>query len=138
MIVKEYNYLPEGAKKVRNQVFVIEQGFIEEFDDIDNIATHLVMYEMENPVSTCRIYFNNSKQAFVIGRIAVIKEYRGQNIGARILNEAENYIRQHNGKSASLSAQVRVVTFYEKQGYQKQGMIYLDENVPHIWMKKNL
>lgn len=59
MIVKEYDYLPEDAIKIRNEVFVKEQGFNNEFDDIDNIAKHLLVYENEQPVSTCRIQFNN-------------------------------------------------------------------------------
>ena len=96
------------------------------------------MYEKEQPVSTCRIYFNIEKQSFVIGRIAVVKEWRGKNIGTKIINIAEDSIKTDGGKSAMLSAQVRVAEFYEKQGYKKQGKAYLDEACPHIWMKKNL
>jgi predicted GNAT family N-acyltransferase len=138
MIIKEYNDLPEEARKIRNEVFVKEQGFIEEFDKIDDVAKHMVMYEKEQPISTCRIYFNNKKQSFVVGRIAVVKEWRGKNIGARMLKSAEDTIRRDGGTSIVLSAQVRVVEFYEKQGYKKQGVVYLDEECPHIWMKKNL
>jgi hypothetical protein len=74
MIIKEYNYLPEEARKIRTEVFVKEQRFVEEFDEIDNIAKHMVLYEREQPISTCRIYFDIKKQSFVIGRIAVVKE----------------------------------------------------------------
>lgn len=28
MIIKDYNYLPEEAKKIRSEVFVKEQGFM--------------------------------------------------------------------------------------------------------------
>lgn len=138
MTIKEYNYLPEEAKKIRSEVFVKEQGFVEEFDEIDGIAKHMVIYESEQPISTCRIYFNSEKQSFVIGRIAVVKEWRGKNIGAKIINVAEESIKRDGGKSVMLSAQVRVAEFYEKQGYKKQGKAYLDEDCPHIWMKKNL
>lgn len=55
-----------------------------------------------------------------------------------MLDAAEDNIRRDGGKSVMLSAQVRVGGFYEKQGYKKQGMVYLDEDCPHIWMKKNL
>jgi predicted GNAT family N-acyltransferase len=138
MTIKEYNHLPEESKKIRSEVFVKEQGFVEEFDEIDGIAKHMVIYESEQPISTCRIYFNIKKQSFVIGRIAVLREWRGKNIGAIILNAAEDNIRRDGGKSVMLSAQVRVAEFYEKQGYKKQGKAYLDEDCPHIWMKKNL
>jgi predicted GNAT family N-acyltransferase len=138
MIIKEYNYLPEEARQIRNEVFVKEQGFVGEFDEIDNIARHIVIYEKKQPISTCRIYLNIKKQSFVIGRIAVVKEWRGKNIGTIMLDVAEDNIRRDGGKSVILSAQVRVGGFYEKQGYKKQGMVYLDEDCSHIWMKKNL
>ena len=138
MIIKKYNYLPEEAREIRSEVFVNEQGFLDEFDDIDGIAKHMIIYEQEQPISTCRIYFSTKNQSYVIGRIAVIKEWRGKNIGASMLKAAEDNIRQLGGKSAMLSAQVRAKGFYEKQGYNMQGIAYLDEECPHIWMRKNL
>jgi predicted GNAT family N-acyltransferase len=54
-----------------------------------------------------------------------------------MLRAAEDNIKQNGGKSAMLSAQVRVGEFYEKQGYKKQGAAYLDEDCQYIWMKKN-
>ncbi len=138
MIIKDYNYLPEEAKKIRSEVFVKEQGFYDEYDEFDDIAKHMVMYSNEEPISTCRIYYNSEKESYIIGRVAVLKEWRGKNIGRRILNAAEEYIRENGGKSVMLSGQVRVAGFYEKLGYIKQGETYLDEGCPHIWMKKNL
>ena len=138
MIIKDYNYLPEEAKKIRSEVFVKEQGFYDEYDEFDDIAKHMVMYSNEEPISTCRIYYNYEKESYIIGRVAVLKEWRGKNIGRRILNAAEEYIRENGGKSVMLSGQVRVAGFYEKLGYIKQGETYLDEGCPHIWMKKNL
>ncbi|WP_242849831.1 GNAT family N-acetyltransferase [Clostridium sp. C8] len=138
MIIKEYNYLPEEAGKIRSEVFVKEQRFVEEFDEIDGIAKHMIAYEREQPIATCRIYFNSKKQSFVIGRIAVVKEWRGKKIGERILNAAEDNIRRDGGKSVMLLGQVRVVGFYENQGYTKQGVAYFEEDCLHIWMKKNL
>lgn len=138
MIIKDYNYLPEEAKKIRSEVFVKEQGFYDEYDEFDDIAKHMVVYSNEEPISTCRIYYNSEKESYIIGRVAVLKEWRGKNIGRRILNAAEEYIRKNGGKSVMLSGQVRVAGFYEKLGYIKQGETYLDEGCPHIWMKKNL
>ena len=93
MIIKEYNYLPEEAIKIRNEVFVKEQGFVEEFDEIDGIAKHIVLYEKEHPISTCRIYFNSEKQSFVIGRIAVSHEKQP----SAVLNQ------NHAGRQAEMS-----------------------------------
>lgn len=138
MTVKVFNYLPKEAKEIRESVFVKEQGFKKEFDEMDNLASHMIIYEEEQPISTCRFYFNEEKQSFIIGRISVIKEYRSKGIGRKMLKEAEDIIRQDGGKSTMVSGQVRVEKFYEKLGYQKQGEVFLDEGCPHIWMKKVL
>ena len=138
MTIREFNYLPEDAKIVRNEVFVKEQGFINEFDETDNNSVHIVLYNKDKPISTCRIYFHIGKQMFVIGRIAVLKEHRGNNVGAVTLRFAEESIRNNGGSSVILSAQVRIAKFYEKHGYTKQGEVYLDEDCPHVWMIKNL
>lgn len=138
MTVKVFNYLPKEAKEIRESVFVKEQGFKKEFDEMDNLASHMIIYEEEQPISTCRFYFNEEKQSFIIGRISVIKEYRSKGIGGKMLKAAEDIIRQDGGKSTMVSGQVRVENFYEKLGYQKQGEVFLDEDCPHIWMKKVL
>ena len=58
MEIKIYEHIPEAARKIREEVFVREQGFEYEFDDIDNRAVHLVMYEAGNPVETTAILPN--------------------------------------------------------------------------------
>ena len=56
MTFKCYDRLPEEAKAIRTAVFVGEQGFETEFDDIDDVARHIVMYDGERAVATCRYY----------------------------------------------------------------------------------
>lgn len=68
------------ARVIRQSVFVEEQGFEYEFDDIDETALHLVLYdENDNPCATGRLFFDGCMK---IGRIAVMKEYRGQSLGS--------------------------------------------------------
>lgn len=138
MEIKTYKYIPEAAKKIRKEVFVREQGFEYEFDDIDNVAVHLVMYEAEDPVATCRIYWNEEKNTYIVGRIAVVLAYRGRHAGAEMLQEAEKQVRVLGGRTLYLHAQCRASEFYEKQGYQETGDIGLEEDCPHIWMYKQL
>ena len=42
MEIRVYDELPEEASRIRREVFVEEQGFMEEFDEIDGWANHLV------------------------------------------------------------------------------------------------
>ena len=135
MEIKIYDYLQEDAIFIRTEVFIKEQKFRNEFDELDKVSTHLVIYDNEIPVGTCRFYkVDNDK--YVLGRIAVVCNYRGLGIGKMILEEAENYIVEAGGKEINLSAQVRVQDFYIKMGYMSEGQPYLDEYCPHIAMKK--
>lgn len=136
MNTKLFEELPVEAIAIRKEVFIEEQGFQMEFDEIDRIAKHLVMYNDEEPIATCRFFFDKEKSAFFVGRIAVIKKYRGMKFGALILQEAEKMIQQKEEKKIMLFAQCRVQAFYEKQGYKKEGEPYLDEGCPHILMSK--
>lgn len=133
-----FHSLPQDAVKIRETVFVQEQSFQNEFDAIDSYATHIVLYDGDCPVGTCRFYADDAGKATLIGRIAVIKSHRGQHLGATLLGAAEAAIRSNGGALAQLHAQCRAQAFYEKQGYQAYGDIALDEGCPHIWMKKLL
>ncbi len=138
MKIKIYDFLPREAMKIREKVFVEEQGFLEEFDEIDSYAAHLVLFDQDEPIAACRFFQEKEKQDYIVGRIAVIKEYRGQKIGAKVLRAAEEEIRRRKGSILRLHAQLRAKEFYEKQGYLSYGEIGYEEYCPHIWMKKKL
>ena len=53
MNYKIYNTLPREAAIIRKAVFVEEQGFENEFDDIDSYANHLVLFDNDKPIATC-------------------------------------------------------------------------------------
>lgn len=133
---KVTNTLSEDEKFIRGTVFIKEQKFKIEFDDIDDISTHIVMYLDNKPVGCCRLYRQDNE--YHIGRIAVLKPYRGKGYGEKILLQAESVAKEKDADSIKLSAQVRASGFYEKLGYKKYGEIYFDEYCEHIAMKKDI
>lgn len=136
MRIEIYDALPDQAKQIRIAVFMQEQGFTEEFDIIDEVATHFVLFDGPIPVATCRIWLDGD--GYHVGRIAVIKEYRGRGIGGKILMAAEQHVRTLGGADISLHAQCRAEAFYQKCGYTPYGEIDYDEGVEHMHMKKHL
>lgn len=134
-----FDFLSDDAKIIRKKVFMDEQGFENEFDDIDKIASHIVMYnDKEEPIATCRLFESSEQNKFIFGRLAVIMSCRGMNIGTKMIKEAEKIALKKGGVSMSLHAQCRVKSFYEKLGYTEFGEIDDDEGCPHIWMSKQL
>lgn len=56
METKIYDYLHEDAIYIRTEIFMKEQGFENEFDEIDEQCMHLVIYDKDTPIGTCRLY----------------------------------------------------------------------------------
>lgn len=137
-MVKCFGSLTEEAKLIREEVFVEEQGFLQEFDETDAKADHLVWYEAGEAAATCRYYAGKEKGVYWLGRLAVRKRFRGRQIGAKLLSAAEEQIREKGGFAIHLSSQVRAKEFYVKCGYHAVGEEYRDEYCPHIEMKKEL
>ncbi len=137
MRISIYDNLPNDAREIRTAVFIHEQGFQKELDEIDNNAVHLVCYsEDDTPIATCRVFWDSDMDAYVLGRLAVIKKYRGKQIGSAMLKEAEQFVREKGGKALLLHSQCRAVDFYKKSGFTEFGNVENDEGCPHIWMKK--
>lgn len=136
MAVTLYDYLPDDAVSIRREVFMTEQGFINEFDDIDDRATHAVLYRHNRAVGTCRFFTDGDH--WVIGRVAVLADDRGNHDGVRLLAAAEDDIACRGGTQVHLSSQVAAAPFYERVGYVRHGDVYLDEHCEHIAMVKTL
>lgn len=136
---KIYGTLPEDAILIRKLVFMEEQGFVDEFDDVDSIAKHIVFYNDENKaVATCRYFSDEENKTCIVGRIAVVKEFRQNHYGRLVLCEAEQQAETAGMEKIRLAAQIQAVGFYQKQGYAIEGDEFLEEHCPHIWMYKKL
>lgn len=138
MEYKIFKELPENAKLIRETVFVKEQGFKEEFDSVDLIATHIVIYNDGKPAAVGRYFNEGNSPTYHIGRVAVMKEYRGLGYGKDIMDIAEKHIKAEGGEKIEVSAQLQAKLFYEKCGYTAVGDIYYDEHCKHILMFKNI
>lgn len=129
----------EESKSVRRTVFVEEQGYTEdeEFDEIDNVVPHLVLLDGAKPVATGRLIMQPDKTA-KLGRIAVLKDYRGQHLGAKIVEELLKRAKEEGATRAYVSAQSYAVPFYNRFGFQEYGNEYLDGKIPHRDMDMTL
>lgn len=127
-----WDKLEQDAKFIRKQVFIIEQNIPEEeeWDDQDMISDHFVVYDQDQPIATARLLQNNS-----VGRVAVLKAYRGQGIGRMIMLEIIRQAHQQDRKFLQLSSQVHAILFYEKLGFSIQGDAYDECGIPHIKMQ---
>lgn len=127
-------------RAVRTPVFIVEQFVTPEFewDELDASAVHLLaMLEDLNlepqPIACLRIIDYHK-----IGRMAVLKEYRGMGLGAALLLEAVHICKLHGSTSIYLSAQTHAIAFYEKCGFKVTSAEYQDVHIPHVDMQLEL
>ena len=133
-----YNGAPQDARKIRDDVFIKEQGFKEEYDEIDNFATHLVLYLNGEAVGTLRTFTLDNPETFILGRLAVKKDKRGNKLGSYLVKGALKYVKNQGGRELILHSQLTAVDFYKKLGFSEYGEIEYEEDCPHIWMRKNV
>jgi predicted GNAT family N-acyltransferase len=117
---------------VRRRVFIEEQQVPEalEWDGLDASCHHvLVSGTADRPVATGRI-----KPDGHIGRMAVLKDCRGQGIGSAVLAALLEVARQQQCTAVYLHAQVSAIPFYEKHGFVTSGRQFMDAGISHQTM----
>ncbi|MCR4946857.1 MAG: GNAT family N-acetyltransferase [Lachnospiraceae bacterium] len=90
----------------------------DEFDEHDGDGTrYIVLLDEGYPVATARFY-EKDKETVIVGRVVVLPDYRGQGLGAKVLEEAEAWIRTLRYKRIEVDSRTVAVGFYEKNGYR--------------------
>jgi len=123
------------ASPIRFEVFVSEQRVPAEIelDEMDPLCLHAIAYEGEKPVATGRLLPDGH-----IGRMAVLKAWRGRGIGGEILERLVEAARGRGDRELALSAQVHAVAFYRRHGFDPEGAVYDEAGIAHQAMVRRL
>jgi len=106
---------------IRRAVFIDEQGIpeAEEWDNIDDDATHFLAWGDTGPCATARLYRDG--KAARIGRVAVIIDHRGTGLGRKIMHFVLRHAKENEFEAAVLDAQTYALPFYEGLGFVADG-----------------
>ncbi|BFU78991.1 GNAT family N-acetyltransferase [Arcobacter sp. 15-2] len=120
---------------IRNEVFINEQGIDPEieYDGLDNSAIHTLVFIKDKAVGTGRILKDGH-----IGRVAVLKKYRGQNIGSKIITSLIDVAVKNHYNRVYLGAQKQAINFYLKLGFTPFGEEFIEATILHQSMEKIL
>jgi formyltetrahydrofolate-dependent phosphoribosylglycinamide formyltransferase len=123
--------LLECAFAIRKEVFCDEQAVPAELelDEYDAEAWHFLLFVDGVPAAAARLL--NKAGAAKIGRVAVLKRYRGQGLGKRIMELSIHAARELRLAPIILDAQVPVIPFYERLGFVAEGDVFDDAGIPH-------
>ena len=117
---------------IRNEVFVKEQNVSkeEEYDQFETSSKHLIAYMNSKPIGTCR--FRSTDKGVKLERFAVLKEYRGRGVGEALVMECLRLLAGE--QNIYLHAQIQVVDFYAKFGFEAEGEEFVEANIRHYRM----
>lgn len=120
-------------KMVREKVFIQEQHVpvALEWDGMDVTATHLLALNLAGEAIGCARLVGDGS----IGRMAVLKPWRGLGVGRALLKKAVSMYRESGAAKITLSAQVHAIPFYEKSGFVCCSEPYPDAGILHIDMQ---
>jgi predicted GNAT family N-acyltransferase len=121
------------AEPIRYAVFVDEQKVpVEmELDAHDPVCVHVIAVSEGKAVGTGRLLPDGH-----IGRMAVLKEWRGRDVGSAMLGALMRVARERGDKEVVLSAQTHALEFYRKHGFVSEGPVYPDCDIPHQDMRR--
>lgn len=121
---------------VRYQVFVVEQGVPEalEQDEFDPVCWHVLARGQDNQaIGTGRLLPDGR-----VGRLAVLKHWRGRGVGRALLDYLLQRARQQGFSRIELHAQVQAQAFYAEFGFVATGEIFMEAGIPHRTMRRTL
>ena len=124
------------AAPLRTEVFVDEQGVDQalEWDEHDALCVHAVLCNrLGAPVATGRLLPSVNGVA-KIGRMAVKRVLRGQRLGDQVLSALMDAARQRGDTEILLHAQCSAEKFYLRQGFRRQGEVFMEANMAHVEM----
>lgn len=121
---------------IREKVFIQEQHVPAEleWDGLDTACHHVLALSANGDAIGCGRITPDGH----IGRVAVLREWRGKHIGTAILEMLVDYARSQSYTRVELNAQVQAVDLYNKFGFESHGKVFMDANIPHIKMTLKL
>jgi predicted GNAT family N-acyltransferase len=121
--------------QVRFKVFVDEQNVPEELeiDGYDDEATHVLILLDDQAIGTGRILADGH-----IGRVAVLKKYRGQGVGKLIMKKLIEWAQENQLETLWLSSQWHARGFYIDLDFVCIGDRFEEAGIDHIKMIRKL
>ena len=127
----------ESLTMIRQKVFIEEQNVTSqlEWDGMDEEAIHFLAFKNEKAIGCARAFV--IKNHMQLGRMAVLKAYRGEDVGTALIEKAITTAKLNQLSAIYISAQCQAIDFYKKFGFEITSDIYLDAEILHRDMKLN-
>ncbi|AZD04970.1 GNAT family N-acetyltransferase [Pseudomonas chlororaphis] len=127
--------------QLRTEVFVVEQKCAyQEVDgqDLEGDTCHLMAWDDDQLVAYLRLLDPTSQGGdVVIGRVVIAPQARGKGLGHELMEHALKQAQKHWPHTPIyLSAQAHLQGYYGRYGFNVVGEEYLEDDIPHIGMRR--
>ena len=120
------------AHNIRHEVFVIGQNCPEEIEwEFEEESTHFLVFDNKEAVATAR--YRETNNGYKLERFAVLENKRGNGYGNIVLKAILKDLSNFN-VNIYMHAQLDVIPFYEKMGFEKEGDLFIEANITHYKM----
>ncbi|MBP5074542.1 GNAT family N-acetyltransferase [Pseudomonas chlororaphis] len=128
--------------QLRTEVFVVEQKCAyQEVDgqDLEGDTCHLMAWDDDQLVAYLRLLDPASQGGdVVIGRVVIAPQARGKGLGHELMEHALKQAQKHWPQTPIyLSAQAHLQGYYGRYGFNVVGEEYLEDDIPHIGMRRS-
>ena len=124
---------------VRTLVFEVEQHIAShlEIDQYEDTSRHLLGVDDDQPIAAARWRIYRTSVA-KIERVAVLKPWRGRNVGTALMQAVMSDIRHAAPELTTLrlEAQHHAIPFYAAMGFAVVGDGFLEAGIPHRTMER--
>ena len=121
--------------QLRESVFQLEQKAL--YQDLDNHdqSSHHCFSQVENQIAAYARVRIKKDETIAIERIIIAEAFRGKGMGKALVSECLRFIKaQYSETTIVISAQQRLIDFYQTFGFTCLGQPYDDAGLPHIKM----
>ncbi|MGH8235103.1 MAG: GNAT family N-acetyltransferase [Rhodanobacteraceae bacterium] len=126
----------EALLRVREDVFVLEQRVPPDLDrdDDDSRSAHVLARSLDGTsIGTGRLAPEGQ-----IGRMAVLRDWRGRGVGTMLLHALIDLARTRKLGTVTMHAQRDAVPFYQHHGFEGEGDEFEEAGIPHLRMLRKL
>jgi predicted GNAT family N-acyltransferase len=120
-------------RAIRTEVFVHEQAVPEdeEWDELDAVSQHVIARDdAGKAIATGRLTPKGT-----IGRMAVLREWRGKGVGEAVLRVLLEQARARHHEHIEIHAQSHAIAFYERAGFAAHGEEFDECGIAHRHMR---
>ncbi len=116
----------------------LDLDFTEEQLSAEYADFHLAAYDDAWILRGCLVLTPKEEKVLKMRQVAVDNAVQSKGIGSLLVKASEVYARAKGFDTMELNARETAVAFYQKLGYNTEGVLFEEVSIPHFRMVKKL